>query len=129
MSTKKHWGVLLMVCALAFLIVGCGDDGVDESKSVDDIKKEAQNMDTDDLRAKALKYKDAIETKMKEMAELKEKLPTNPAELLSEDTKELKSEIEDLNKAIKPLKEKLQVCIDQLKEKKGDVSGLEIKTD
>ena len=129
MSTVKYLGVMLLACGLLFLATGCGGDDVDESKSVSDIKKDVENMDTGDLRAQALKYKEAIETKMGALAKLKEKIPTNPAELLSEDTKELKSEIEELKKAIKPLQEKLQVYIDKLKEKKGDISGLEIQAD
>ena len=125
----KHVAVLLLACGLMFLVTGCSKDDIDEGKSVKDFTEEIKNMDKDALRAKALKLKEAIEDKMKEMAKLQEKLPKNATDLLSEDTKNLNSDIDKIKEAIKPLKEKLLACIDQLKEKKGDVSGLEIKTD
>ena len=115
MSTMKHLGMLMLMCGLTFLVTGCGDDGVDEDKSVDDVKKDIEKMDAKDLRAQAEKYKEAIETKLAEVAKLKDKLPsaTDLTELASEDTKNLKADIEKLNEAIKPLGE--------------DVSDLEIK--
>jgi archaellum component FlaC len=127
MSTMKHLGILLLMCGLAFMVTGCGDDGVDEDKSVGDVKKDIEKMDTGDLRAEAKKYKEAIEAKLAEVAKLKDKIPTDPTKLLSEDTKKLKSDIEALDKAIKPLTEKLEACVAKLKEKGEDVSELELK--
>lgn len=129
MSTMKHLGMLMLMCGLTFLVTGCGDDGVDEDKSVDDVKKDIEKMDAKDLRAQAEKYKEAIETKLAEVAKLKDKLPsaTDLTELASEDTKNLKADIEKLNEAIKPLKEKLEACVAKLKKEGEDVSDLEIK--
>ena len=127
MSTMRHLAVMLLACGLVFLVTGCSGDDVDESKSVGDVKKDIEKMDTGDLRAEANKYKEAIEAKLAEVAKLKDKIPTDPTKLLSEDTKTLKSDIETLEKAIKPLKEKLQACIDKLKKEGEDVSDLEVK--
>ena|GEM_PF-5464353 len=129
MSTMKHLGMLMLMCGLTFLVTGCGDDGVDEDKSVDDVKKDIEKMDAKDLRAQAEKYKEVIETKLAEVAKLKDKLPsaTDLTELASEDTKNLKADIEKLNEAIKPLKEKLEACVAKLKKEGEDVSDLEIK--
>ena len=126
MSTMKHLGMLMLMCGLTFLVTGCGDDGVDEDKSVDDVKKDIEKMDAKDLRAQAEKYKEAIETKLAEVAKLKDKLPsaTDLTELASEDTKNLKADIEKLNEAIKPLKEKLEACVAKLKKEGEDVSDL-----
>jgi len=125
----KHLGMLMLMCGLTFLVTGCGDDGVDEDKSVDDVKKDIEKMDAKDLRAQAEKYKEVIETKLAEVAKLKDKLPsaTDLTELASEDTKNLKADIEKLNEAIKPLKEKLEACVAKLKKEGEDVSDLEIK--
>jgi len=125
----KHVTMLLLACGLMVLVIGCGDDGVDESKSVSDVKKDIDKMDAKGLRAEAEKYKKAIEEKLAEAAKLKDKLPapTDLSQLNSEDTKNLKADIETLDKAVKSLTEKLQVCVDKLKEKGEDVSGLEVK--
>lgn len=125
MKTLAVLGVFVL--GMMLTVGGCGDDGVDESKTVDDVKKDVEKMDTGDLRAEAKKYKEAIEAKLAEVAKLKDKIPTDPAKLLSEDTKNLKANIEELDKAIKPLKEKLQACLDKLKKEGEDVSDLEIK--
>jgi len=46
--------------------------------------------------------------------------------MLGDEAKELKTEIEALNKSVSALKERFQVYYDKLKEKGGNLSGLEL---
>ena len=124
-AEKIRLYLFTLLCAL--ILAGCGKKGssVDASKPIDEVRAEAEKMDVTQLREIAAKYNQAILEKAKEI----EKLTTQikPTDLLSAETKKLKAEIENLNKAISPLKERLKIYYDKLKEKGGDVSGLEAK--
>ncbi len=115
---------LLALCSLALL--GCGKK-VDENKPISEVKAEAEQMDVEKLRSMAMKYKDAILAKRGEVDKFTAKLKDIPAtELLGAEAKELKTEIEKLNKSVSALKERFEVYYKKLKEKGGDLSGLEI---
>ena len=69
-----------------------------------------------------------IMAKQKEAAKLAEEIKAIPvSEALGEKTKELKAKVEKLEKDLKPLAEHFEAYLAELKEKKGDVSGLELK--
>lgn len=75
-------GARRVVCiTLAFLgvggLAGCSEKA-DESKPLSEIKAEVQELDAGELREMAMKYKDAIVAKQKEVAELKDKLKEIP---------------------------------------------------
>jgi outer membrane murein-binding lipoprotein Lpp len=115
---------LLVVCSL--VLAGCGEKA-DETKPISEVKAEAEKMDTAKLRSMAMKYKEAVLAKKAEGAKLAEKLKEIPiTELLGSEAKELKGEIENLNKSLAALRERFNVYYNKLKEKKGDLSGLEI---
>lgn len=118
--------LLTLITVLAFGILGCGKKGssVDPDKPMSEVNAEAGKMDIEQLKATALKYKDAIFAKRKEIEALAAKV--KPTDLLSNEAKEIKAEIDDLNKALNALKERFEVYYNKLKEKGGDVSGLEI---
>ena len=115
-------------CLLAFCLAalfGCGKKA-DENKPVSEVKAEADKMSVDKLRSMAVKYKDAIVAKQDEIEKFTGKLKDIPiTEKLGTEAKELTSEIEALNKSISSLRERLQVYYQKLKEKGGDLSGLE----
>ena len=115
---------LLVVCFLA--LVGCGKKA-DESKPLNEVKAEAEKMSVEKLRSMALTYKDAIMAKKGEIEKVAGKLKDIPvAKMLGDEAKELKTEIEALNKSVSALKERFQIYYGKLKEKGGNLSGLEL---
>ena len=68
-------------------------------------------------------YNDAKPSIAKFAAKLKE-IPVT--QLLGRQAKQLKADIDNLNKSVAALKERFQIYYDQLKAKGGDLSGLQI---
>ena len=118
---------ILLYCSLvlcSLVLVGCGKKA-DESKPVSEIKAEAEQMDVGELKAMAMKYKDAILAKGPEIKKLADQLKEIPvAKKLGPEAKEITAEIEVLNKSVSALNERFAVYYDKLKEKGGDLSGL-----
>ena len=107
-------------------LVGCGKKA-DESKPLNEVKAEAEKMSVEKLRSMALTYKDAIMAKKGEVEKVASKLKDIPiAKMLGDKAKELKTEIEALNKSASALKGRFQVYYGKLKEKSGNLSGLEL---
>lgn len=120
---------LVILCLLAFCLVsfaGCGKKA-DENKPVSEVEAEAEKMNADKLRSMAMTYKDALMAKRGEVEELVGKLKEIPiTEMLGDEAKGLKAEIENLDKSASALMERFQIYYKKLKEKGGDLSGLEI---
>jgi predicted nucleic acid-binding Zn-ribbon protein len=115
---------LLVMCQL--LLFGCGSK-TDENKPIAEVKAEAEKMDASKLRAMAEAYKNAIVAKKADIEKVTAKLKDVPAtELLGQEAKNLKADIENFNKSVSALKERFEVYYQKLKEKGGDVSGLEL---
>jgi uncharacterized coiled-coil DUF342 family protein len=126
MKTVKNvtFYCLLILCSL--VVLGCGKKA-DEEKPLSEVKAEAENMDAEQLRSMAMKYKDAIMAKKAEVEKLTTKLEDIPAtEMLGDEAKEIKAEIDNISKSVSALKERFEVYYQKLKEKGGDLSGLEI---
>jgi uncharacterized coiled-coil DUF342 family protein len=116
--------VLLSLCLASFF--GCGKSA-DEEKPLSEAKAEAEKMSTQELRATAVKYKDSIVAKSQELEKVMATLKDIPAtEQLGEEASELKTEIEQLRNSVSALKQRFEVYYEKLKEKGGDVSGLEL---
>ena len=112
----------LVLCSL--VLFGCGKKA-DESRPISEVKAEAEQMDVDELKAMAMKYKKAILAKEPEIRKLTDQLKDIPiAKKLGTEGKEIRDEISALNKSAAALKERFQVYYDKLKEKGGDLSGL-----
>ena len=126
---------LLVLCSLA--VVGCSekketvvptDQKTDENKAVSQVKAEAEKMDAAQLRAAALKCKEAVEAKSAEVDKLaKELMQTMVADKSGDKVKDLNARMSELNKSAEALAEQFQVYYDKLKAKGGDLSGLDIK--
>lgn len=115
----------LLVMGLSALF-GCGKKA-DENKPIAEVKAEAEQMNTKELRAMALAYKEAIMTKQKDVEKLAASLKEIPVtEMLDEKAKKLKADSNSLNKSISALTERFRIYYNKLKEKGGDVSGLEL---
>ena len=115
---------VLAFCVLAFC--GCGKKA-DESKPLSEVEAEAEKMDVAKLKAAALEYKDAILAKKEDVAEITAQLKEIPiANMLGEEAKGLKADIDGLNESVSALKSRFDVYYNKLKEKGGDVSELSI---
>ncbi|MBN2021002.1 MAG: hypothetical protein JW749_12355 [Sedimentisphaerales bacterium] len=101
--------------------------GAIETIPVADIQAEASKMNVEQLKAKAMEYKDAIVAKKAEIEKVAAKLKAIPiAEQMGAEAKSLQTDIATLNKAVTALTERFQVYYNKLKEMGGDVSGLEL---
>jgi len=115
---------LLVLCSLVLL--GCGKKA-DEDKPLSEVRTEAEQMSVEKLRSMAMKYKEAIVAKSGELEKVMGELKDIPiAEKLGTEAKELTTEIENLSKSVSALKERFEVYYQKLKDKGGDLSGLEI---
>ena len=112
------WSLLVLV---SLAVLGCGKK--DEDKPVSEVKTEAEQMNKDELRAEAMKCKEAITAQKGELEKIMAKLKVLPVtEIKDKDAKKL----EDLNKSISVLKEHFNVYYQELRKKGGDTSGLQI---
>jgi ABC-type transporter Mla subunit MlaD len=109
-------------------LCGCGKaKKADENKPLSEVKTEAEKMNAGQLRETALAYKSAIEAKTADLEKVITKLQKVPlTEALGEEAKNLKADIDNLTKSLESLKQRFEVYYQKLKEKGGDLSGLEI---
>jgi hypothetical protein len=76
----------------------------------------------------ALSYKDTILSKQTDLEKVTTKLKTiNPTELLGAKAVDLKKQMADIERSVSALKERFEIYYDQLKQKGGNLTGLEIK--
>jgi len=117
------WSLSVLI---SLTVLGCSKEA-DETKPVSELKAEAAQMDTKELRSAATRYKEAITAKTGELERMTAKLKEIPVtEMLGEEAKGLKAEIEDLNKSVSALRQRFDVYLQELRKKGGDTSGLEI---
>jgi len=106
-------------------IFGCGEKA-NENKPVSQVKAEADKMNTEQLKSMAIKYKDAIVARGGEIEKLVASFREIPiTEKFGTEAKELTAEIEALNSSVSALKQRFDLYYQKLKEKGGDLSGLE----
>ena len=118
---------LLLICTL--VVFGCGNGGgdADETKPISEVKAEAENMDTSQLRAMAETYKKAITAKQADIEKITAKLKEIPiASMMGEEAKALKADIANLNDSITALKARFEVYYEKLKAAGGDLTGLQL---
>jgi len=126
MKTVRNAVLCCLIALCLFAILGCGKKA-DENKPVSEVKAEAEKMDTDGLRAMAIVYQKAIAAKNSEVEKLTAKLKDIPVtEMLGDEAKKLKADLDNLNKSISALKERFEVYYQKLKEQGGDLSGLQV---
>jgi len=123
-SKKVTFYFLLVLCSLVLL--GCSKKA-DEDKPLGEVKAEAEQMSVKKLRSVAMEYKEAIVARSGELEKVMGELKDTPiAEKLGTEAKGLMTEIENLSKSVSALKERFEVYYQKLKDKGGDLSGLEI---
>ena len=99
----------------------------DENKPIGEVKAEAETMSVEKLKSMAMTYKEAVTAKTGEVDGLTAKLKEIPlTKMMGDEAKGLKGDIDELNKSVSALKERFEVYYNKLKEKGGDLSGLNI---
>ena len=126
MNITKNNILFYLLVLISLALYGCGKKA-DENKPIGEVKVEAEKMSIEKLRSMAMTYKEAITAKKGEAEKIATKLKDIPiAKMLSDEAKALKADIDQLNKSVSSLKERFEVYYNKLKEKGGDLSGLEI---
>ena len=98
---------------------------VEVAKPVADVQAQAKTMSVEDLKAAALKYKEAILAKQAELEKVVAKVKEIPiTEALGQEAKTLKTDLSNIEASLKAMKDRYQVYYDTLKEKGGDLTGL-----
>lgn len=126
MKTASKVVLFVLVGMFVLGVAGCGKSA-DENKPIDEIKAEAEKMDVAGLRDMAMAYKDKIVAKKGEIEKITTELKEIPlANMLGEEAKGLKADMDSLNSSISNLNERFQIYYNKLKEMKGDTSGLSL---
>jgi len=103
------------------------DAKIDASKPVSAVKAEAEKMDAEQLRAVALKYKEAFESKSAELEELaKDLMKATISNAPSEQRDKLNAQMGEMSKHVNGLGEHFKIYREKLEEKGGDLSGLDL---
>lgn len=115
---KRTIGFLAGSMIAGFLLAGCGQGQPEAKMTPEQVKAEAAKMDAKQLQAKIDSYKPAIDAKKAELEKVIAKLKAVPLDkMLSDDTKKIKAESEDINGAISKLSSDMQIYVDELKAK------------
>lgn len=112
--------------AALLIVCGCGKNA-DTTTPVAEVKAAAEKMDVAKLRDMAMTYKEAITAKAEQIKAEGLKLKDIPlTEMMGGKAKELNATIDELTKTVEALKERLNIYLDELKKKGGDLTGLQI---
>ena len=126
MNILTRIGLCVAIVSCLLGLMGCGKKA-DEDKPIAEVQAEAAKMDVEQLKAMAMKYKDAIVAKKAEIEKIAAKVKEIPiAEQMGAEAKALQDDIANLNKSVTALTERFQVYYNKIKEMGGDLAGLEI---
>ncbi|MBE0537445.1 MAG: hypothetical protein IH624_17415 [Phycisphaerae bacterium] len=99
----------------------------DQSSSLPEISARAKEMAAENLRKMAEKYRDVIAANQQKLKELTEKFIAIPVlEKNSPEADTLKATIDQIYQGLDPLKQRFEVYYNALKEKAGNLKGLEL---
>ncbi len=99
----------------------------DQEKSTLDVTAGAKEMAVENLRKMAEKYRDVIAEKQQQLMEMTQKYIGMPdAERITAEGRILKTGMDEIIKGIDTLKERFGVYYNALKEKAGNLTGLDI---
>ncbi|OGW80797.1 MAG: hypothetical protein A3G33_00515 [Omnitrophica bacterium RIFCSPLOWO2_12_FULL_44_17] len=119
---------LAIFLILVLAVTGCANQKADTSKSIDQVKAEAEKMSVGSLENAAKAYASAIAAQKKEV----EKIVTQmkglpPQELFSEKGKGIRQEISKVQSQLSELTKRYNIYLQKLKEKGGDITKVAIK--
>ena len=125
----KYPCYLLLFCLLSLSFTACSRNAhVDETKPISEIREESAGMSVNSLMDRAVAYKDAINKKSKQIEVLQDKIGSfSPIDLIgdkAQDIKEFKVDLDNLVGSLSALKARLDVYIELIKQKGGDINSL-----
>ena len=124
MNITKNATLCCLLVLISLALYGCGKKA-DENKPIGEVKAEAEKMSIEKLRSMAITYKDAITAQKGDVEKLASKLKDIPlTKMMGDEAKGLKADIDGLNKSVSALKERFEVYYNKLKEKGGNLAGL-----
>ena len=133
MNTAVRIGLCILITGCLLIAVGCSKKGgqsastANETVPVADVKAEAAKMNVEQLKAKAMDYKNAIVAKKADIEKVAAKLKAIPVtEQMGTEAKAMQTDMANMNKSVAALTERFQVYYNKLKEMGGSVSGLEM---
>lgn len=104
-----------------------GQFQVDQDSNIPEITAKAKQMAVENLRKMAEQYRDAITQQQQKLHALTEKfIAIDDAEKNTPEADKLKATIDEIYKHLPVLKERFHVYYDALKEKAGNLTGLNI---
>jgi transcription termination factor NusB len=99
----------------------------DQGKSITDVTAGAKEMAVENLRKMAEKYRDVVAEKQQQLKEMTQKYIGMPdAERITAEGRILKTGMDEIIKGIDTLKERFGAYYNALKEKAGNLTGLDI---
>lgn len=134
MKSARNITLLSLLTLCCLIVLGCSkkDDtappanpGESVSKAAEKVATDAEKMDVKQLRTAALECRAAIETKMAETDKLAQGLIKSLTTNDSDKKNELNAQMKELSKSQEALVKQLEIYVAKLKEKGGDLSGLE----
>jgi hypothetical protein len=129
--TKKNAALAVLTALILIGLCGCepkSNTKVDMAKSFDTVKAEAAKMNVEQLRKKALAFKNAIDAKGDDITKVMQNMNAQSAANTGDGIKlNNKTEIDSFMQTIGDLKKRYDIYISYLKEKNGDLTGLSLK--
>jgi hypothetical protein len=127
---KKNIALLALAALVVIGFSGCkpkGDTKLDMAKSFETIKAEAAKMNIDQLRKKAMLYRNAINDKGDDITKIMESMNAKKPAKATDDIKlNNKTEIDNFMQTIGNLKKRYDIYISHLKQKNADLTGLSL---
>ena len=118
MNKARKITLCVLLVASLFVFTGCGKKKADPNKPVTEVQAEAEKMDAKQLQAMVDSYTEALNAKKADVEKVIAKLQKVPlTEMAGEDAKNMKADIDSVNKTIAALNERMRIYSDKLIEK------------
>ena len=122
---------LMALCFVAVVgvMVGCeevGTEKIDLGQSVAAVKAKAANMDVAELKAMALKYKQAMKDKQVEVNKVMSEIGKVDLSAAGKKVDKVKVDIDEIMKSVGTLKKHYDVYLGKLKELGADISDVKL---
>jgi uncharacterized protein YlxW (UPF0749 family) len=115
MDKARKITLCVLLVASLFVCTGCGKKKADPNKPVTEVQAEAEKMDAKQLQAMVDSYTQALNTKKADVEKIVAKLQKVPlTEMVGEDAKNMKADIDSVNKTIAALNERMKIYSDKL---------------
>jgi len=122
MEKAKKITLCILLAVSLFVFTGCGKKKADPNKPVTEVQAEAEKMDAKQLQAMVDSYTEALNAKKADVEKIIAKLQKVPlTEMVGEDAKNMKTDIDSVNKTIAALNERMKIYSDKLVEKSAAI--------